>query len=70
MLKVHNRSTRRWWEICSKLTTNTPERGHLSRSDVFIVNFTYSTRFSSASNVDFEQVNVSQGPVAKDIYLP
>ena len=70
MLKVHNRSTRRWWEICSKLTTNTPERGHLCRSDVFIVNFTYSTRFSSASIVDIEQVNVSQGPVAKDIYLP
>ena len=59
MLKVHNRSTKRWWEICSTLTIKTPEQGHLPRSDVFIVNFTYFTRFSSASIIDFEQVNVS-----------
>ena len=26
-------------ELCSKLTTKTPERRHLRRSSVFIVNF-------------------------------
>ena len=37
LLKVNNRNTRTWWEICSKLTT--PERRHWRRSGVFIVNF-------------------------------
>ena len=59
MLKVHNRSTRRRWEIWSKLTIKTPERRHWPRFDVFKVNFTYFARFSSASIVDFEQVNIS-----------
>ena len=44
MFKVNNRDT---------------GKRHWLRSDVFIVNFTYFTRYSSASIVDFEQVNVS-----------
>ena len=64
MLNVHNRSSRRRWEKCSKLTIKTPERRHLPRSDVFKVNFTYFKCFSSASIVNFEQVNVSQEPVS------
>ena len=38
-LKVNNRNTRTRCEICSKLTTKTPERRQLRRSGVFIVNF-------------------------------
>ena len=38
MLKVNNRNTRTWCEICSKLTTKTTERHHWLRSGVFIVN--------------------------------
>ena len=63
MLKVHNWSTKRRWEICSKLAIKTPDRRHWPRSGVFIVNFTYFTRYSITSNVDFEQVDVSYGPV-------
>ena len=36
-LTIENTRTRR--EICSKLTTMTPERRHRCRSGVFIVNF-------------------------------
>ena len=32
MLKVNNRNTRTWREICSKLTINTPERRRLLKS--------------------------------------
>ena len=39
MFKVNNRNTRTRCEICSKLTIKTPERCHLRRSGVFIVNF-------------------------------
>ena len=39
MFKVNNRNTRTRCEICSKLTIKTPERRHLHRSGVFIVNF-------------------------------
>ena len=39
LLKVNNRNTRTWCEICSKLTIKTPERRHWCRSGVFIVNF-------------------------------
>ena len=55
MLKVHNWSTRRSWEICPKLTIKIPERRYWPRSDVFIVNLTYFTRYSTASAVGFEQ---------------
>ena len=39
LLKVNNINTGTRWEICSKLTINTPERRHRHLSDVFIVNF-------------------------------
>ena len=39
MLKVNNRNTRTRCEICSKLTTKTPERRHWCHSGIFIVNF-------------------------------
>ena len=63
MFKFHNRSTRGRWKVCSKLTIKTPERGDWSRSDVFIVNVTFFTCYSSASILDFEQVNISKEPV-------
>ena len=56
-LKVSNRNTKRRWEICSELTIKIPEKRHSPRSDVFIVNFTYFTHYSSVSIVDFEQVS-------------
>ena len=45
---------------CSKSTTETLEKGHWRRSDVFFVNllWTYSIPFPSVSIVDFEYVNV------------
>ena len=39
LFKVKNRNTTKRYEICSKLTIKTPERRHLRRSGVFIVNF-------------------------------
>ena len=39
LLKVNNVNTRTRSEICSKLTTKTPERRHWRHSHVFIVNF-------------------------------
>ena len=45
MPKDHNKNTRTRSEISSKLTIKTPERHHWARSDVFIVNFTYFTRY-------------------------
>ena len=38
MFKVNNRNTKTRCEICSKLTTKTPERRQWRRSGVFIVN--------------------------------
>ena len=50
------------FEICSKLTIKTPERRHWRLSGVFIVKLgKYFTPFSSASIIDFEQVNFSWG---------
>ena len=43
LLKVNNRNTRKKYEICSKLTTNTPERLHWNRSSVFIVNLEHTS---------------------------
>ena len=60
MLKAHNRNTKRRREICSNLTIKTPEWRHQARYNVFIVNFTYFTRYSSVFIVNFEQVNVGQ----------
>ena len=45
------------------LTIKTTERRYWRRSDVFIVNLAYVTRYSTASVVDFEQVNVSLEPI-------
>ena len=42
LLKVNNGNTRKRCEICSKLTTTTPEQRHCRRSGVFIVNFEHS----------------------------
>ena len=39
LLKVNNINTRTRCEICSKLTTKTPERLHWRRSGVLTVNF-------------------------------
>ena len=39
MIKVNNRNTRTRWDICSKLTTKTPNRRQWRRSGVFTVNF-------------------------------
>ena len=63
MLKARNRNTRRRREIFSKLKIKTPEQCHRPRSDVFAVNVTYFTRYSSVSIVAFEQVNAGQKPV-------
>ena len=39
LFKVNNRNSRKRCEICSKLTTKTPEIRQWVRSSVFIVNF-------------------------------
>ena len=39
LFKVNKKDTRKTCKICSKLTMKTPERRHLHRSGVFIVNF-------------------------------
>ena len=38
LLKVNNRNTTTWSEICSKLTVKMPEWRHWRRSGVFTVN--------------------------------
>ena len=38
LLNVNNKNSRRRCEVCSKLTRKTPERRHLRRSGVVIVN--------------------------------
>ena len=43
LLKVNNRNIRKKYEICSKLTANTPERLHWNRSSVFIVNLEHTS---------------------------
>ena len=45
LLKFNNRSTRRKFEICSKLTIKTPQRRQWRRSGVFIVNFEHTSHF-------------------------
>ena len=39
LLKVNNKNTKTWCEICSKLTIGTPQRRQWRYSGVFIVNF-------------------------------
>ena len=55
LFKANNRSTRKRYEICSKLRIKTSKRGHLRRSGVFIVNFEHISNLFLV----FEQVNVS-----------
>ena len=43
LLKVNNRNIRKKYEICSKLTANTPERLHWNRSSVLIVNLEHTS---------------------------
>ena len=57
LLKVNNRNTRARFEVCSKLTTKTPER---RRSGVLIVNFEHTSHLVSHI-VNFEQVNAVWG---------
>ena len=70
MLKFQDRNTRTRWEIILKLTIKTPERRHWPESDVFIVNFTYFTVYSSVSIVEFEQVNVCQEHTLPNFIYP
>ena len=55
-------------QTCSKLIKNTPERRHVFRSGVFIVNFhtfishLYFTPCSNVSVVGFEQINAGWVP--------
>ena len=46
ILKFHNKNTGLRCEICSKLTTKTPEQCHWCRSGVFIVDFEHISHFS------------------------
>ena len=46
LLKVNNRNTRTRCEICSKLTTKTPERQQWRRSGVFLVNFEHNSHLA------------------------
>ena len=43
IFKVNSRNTRTRFEICSKLTTKTPERDQWHRSSVCIVNFEHTS---------------------------
>ena len=62
LFKVNNRNPRKRYQICSELTTKTPEQGQRHRSGVCIVSFVhYSTVFSCVFVVYFKQVNVKWG---------
>ena len=74
MFKVNNRNTRTRREICSKLTIKTLEQRHWHCFGVFIDDFEhYFTPYSSASIVNFEQVNagweVIVDPVRKSLFI-
>ena len=60
MFKVNNRNTRARCEICSKLTINIPERRQRL--------WTYFTRCSSVSIVNFEHVNTGLEDVLSDTF--
>ena len=48
LFKVNNRTTKKWGEICSKLTIKTPERRPWRCSGVFIVNFEHISQLFQA----------------------
>ena len=48
------------WDICSKLTTKTPQRRHWQRSGIFIVNFEQILHIILVISIDdLEQVNAA-----------
>ena len=57
LLKVNNRNTRAWCEICSKLGIKTPERCHWRRSGHFIVIFEHISHLVLCVSIaNFEHV--------------
>ena len=58
MFKISNRYTKKWCEICWKLTIKTTE-WHLHVIFVFILLWIYFTCFSSVSTIDFKPVNIA-----------
>ena len=64
-LKGHSRAEQ--CKIYSKLTMKILEQRQWQRSGVFIVNFGQISRYSSASIVDFEQVNVGWGGLLRGL---
>ena len=60
---MNNSNIRKWCEVCSQLTTKSPQR----HSTIFNVNFVIIsylfTHFSTFSTVGFEQVNVFWVPL-------
>ena len=69
--KFNNKSAKKWCQTCSKLTIKTSDQNDVNDVNIFIiqdVNVFFIVNFehiSSASIVDFEQVNVCW----KDIVL-
>ena len=59
LLKVNTRNTRTKFEVCSKLSTKTPERCR-RLSGVFIVSFEHISHLDSHI-VNFEQINAGWG---------
>ena len=62
LFKVNNINTRKKWERCSKLTVKISERRQWRCSDVLLLTLNIFHTFSTASAVNFEQVNVSWVP--------
>ena len=56
LFKPNNRSSRKMWDICSKLAIKAAERRHWR---FYCWLWTYFTPFSSVSIVEFQQVNVN-----------
>ena len=51
LFKVNNGNTIKMWKICSKLTINTPEQCHCSRSGIFSVSFEQISRMVFRVNI-------------------
>ena len=45
LFKISNISTRKWYELSSKLTIKTPERRQWRRSSVFIIGTVFTVSF-------------------------
>ena len=60
LFKVNNTTTRKRCQIPSKLIVKTPNDVYHVVLIFLLLTWTYFTPFSSASIVDFEQVNVSR----------